>query len=193
MTIHLLCACCIEQFVSSPSDSANGVKVIKETSKKCLTGLPKQVLNLVMYGIRKGLKKNCKDESARRLAGNDLGCLNKVMPAMRSAMSNLTRSLRRVNSLPTDSKINGICCSFYKFQSRIAEIGSSRCGKNTVDHMDDLINDFSGEALDLVCRSVSRSSDICKQLPVISTEKEADSQLQSVTFVPSCIGALARL
>lgn len=166
--------------------------MIKETSKQCLTGLPKQVLNLVMYGIRKGLKKNCKDESARKLAGNDLGCLNKVMPAMRSTMESLTRSLRMINTLPTDSKINGICCSFYKFQRTISEIGSSRCGKNTVDHMDDLINDFSGEALDLVCRSVSRSSDICKQFSLTSSSKE-NSRLQSVTFVPSCINALSRL
>lgn len=170
------------------------MKQIKETSKQCVTGLSKQVLNLVLYGINKGIKKNCQNDETKSLAGKNLGCLNKVQEQMVSAMANVTDAFRMINFLPGDSKITALCCSFHKFTSQVTEIGSSECPKSSTDHMDDLINDFSGEALDLVCRGVAKDSETCKNFSFAEELRDKiDSTLEQVTFVPSCVSALAQL
>ena len=170
------------------------MKVIKETSKQCLKGLPKQVLNLINYGINKGMKKNCKDDDTKSLAGKNLACLNKVQEQMVSSMANVTEAFRLINFLPGDSKITALCCSFYKFTSEVTEIGLSKCSKSSTDHMHDLINDFSGEALDLVCRGIDKDSDTCKNFSFDDELRDKiDPTLEHVTFVPSCISALAQL
>ena len=175
--------------------SKESIKIIKETSKKCLTGLPKQVLNLVMFGINKGIRKNCKDDETKTIAYQNLACLNRVTSNMTLAMSKVTRDFRFVNFIPGDDKLKGICCSFYKFQSKLSKLSNNKCPSKSTAHMEDLMNEFSGEALSLVCNSIPRESDICQNfiLPYKEYETELDSTLKSITFVPSILNALTNL
>lgn len=176
------------------SDSKDSIKLIKETSKKCLHGLPKQVLNLVMYGINKGTKKNCKDDKTKALAYENLGCLNQVLDNLTDVMNTAAAKYRIVNLLPSDIKLNGICCTFYEFQASLKSIGLTKCKNNSVDHLDDLINEFSGEALNLVCSSVTTEN--CKNFtlpPIEKLDGKIDKTVKEITFIPALLKALTNL
>ena len=148
-----------------------------------------------MFGINKGIKKNCKDNGTKTIAYQNLGCLNRVGKNMTSAMANVTVDFRLVNFLPSDDKLKGICCSFYKFQSELTRLSNSKCPTKSTAHLEDLMNEFSGEALSLVCSSVPRGTEICQNftLPHKEYKGKLDTTLESITFAPSILNALTNL
>ena len=149
---------------------------------------------MVMFGINKGIKKNCRDETTRKLAYTNLGCLNEVETNMTQIMAEVTNKYRMVDFLPGDAKIPAICCSFYKFQSDLSEVSATKCKSNSVEHLEDLINEFSGEAISLVCSSVARGSETCKNHTFDpELQSKVDPTLEEVTFIPSILNALTNL
>jgi len=152
---------------------------VKEFIRKCTSGLPQQILVLVLRGAASMSKRFCragggKDVFLHSVCGNsdqahDHNCMHKYVAMTKNSLT-----------LDDDTKLAGACCSYNEFEECI--VGRLRkepkCTSEAVVFFKRQIKSIAGDALDLTCSEYKSNPSLCT--PILNKMKSSKQEGKSL-------------
>lgn len=172
----------------------NYEKCIKDYSSNCLQSFPRQVTNVLAYGVAKTNKGYCTNKK-RKDSFIAIGkCANKIKHIGDNCMKQFIDNLRGTENYPeVNTRLPMACCNFYQMKgcilSAVEKEGKELCPESNYNEIETLIDGYSVDVLNLICGDYTEESDKCvKLLP--KTPKKLNSQKRSKSMLIPFINIL---
>ncbi|KAI1277983.1 hypothetical protein HDE_14542 [Halotydeus destructor] len=155
-----------------------------------LNDLPKQVANLVHYGMNKHMKNVCKSPESRRDIGEKMKCNNQARSKMDAIMTNFVDTYRRVPFMATKDKLVGLCCAYYSSFDKMLTESRKHCSETDAKYFYDFLNNFSIDAVELLCSNIASNSATCR---TIEYPEQTIGDTASISVIPALLVTLETL
>lgn len=158
-------------------------KCIKDYSRRCLAAFPRQVTNLLVFGIANQQKKYCKKGASAivqhgKCGNSDLEKGHKCMDVYIDHLYGIQESE------DANKKIPYVCCSFYKFKRCVVSNlrrQKSTCNRESVNFYAGLIHGIAADVLELICAEYKENSTQCSEtLKTLPTRKPGTTKSKSI-------------
>lgn len=174
------------------SESKDSINSAKSIIKSCVSGIQRQVAALLLSGISRGLRKECRNQESMKSHFENLKCFNSIIQHLRSAMRTFTSDLRRVNRMNGEVKVHGLCCSYFNFDKNVRNASEGTCSEDNKQHLQSIMEDYSGDVLDMLCSNVRKERRTCDSIKWPAATK-SDLEKHSFTFANAFLVTVANL
>lgn len=171
------------------------LKCSDDFSVKCLEGLPKGTILLMLRAARDEYDAICNVTSPRHQEYlKNVGCINKAGPVLTSCMNTLFVGLHRSAAKAADRlKVPYTCCYYADFVNCASSGLKTKCGEKDAEaFFDTIIQHVFGEVLDLACGKYRAGSESCKSLTPLPTADDARAKdkgfIEPLTVIASKLG-----
>jgi len=169
---------------------------VKAYAARCLSSFPKQMTNLLMYGISRRNKYHCTSSKGKKEVKLMAKCGNKGKKQGNKCMNDMTDSfINALNAKDPKMRIPLMCCHYFKFEECIereaTNIGDPFCPPSSVKLVEETIYAFTGDLIRHICADFSRDSDKCEKdvLPFVP-KKKRDQKNRPLSVLPAFIEVL---
>ena len=107
-------------------------------------------------------------------------------------MKTFTSDLRRVNRMNGENKVNGLCCSYFKFDQNVRRRSETTCSPANNRHLYAIMEDYSGDVLDMLCSNVQKDRRSCDTIKWPDTTR-SDLEKHSFTFANAFLVTVGNL
>lgn len=145
-----------------------------------------------MSGITRALRRECKDQESMKLNYENLNCFNNIIEELRIAMRIFTIDLRKINQMNGEDKVNGLCCSYFKFEKNVRDKTEKNCTLTNNRHLLNMMEDYSGDVLDMLCSNVKKDRKSCQRI-IWPENLPSDLEKKSITFANAFLVTVGNL
>lgn len=181
-------------------------KKVRKFLRNCLTGLPQQVLGLVLKGKSaskveeinfliliylnfnegavKQVKRLCIGGKKQKELFKHSKCGNSNLQSDHDCMDHFVDRLKdAATNLPDDLKLGSSCCSFIQFEKCI--VGrmekEAKCSKEDVEHFRTIVHSTASEAMDFSCAEYNSNASKCDHInDKLKNGKKSDMKAKSI-------------
>ncbi|KAI1288362.1 hypothetical protein HDE_09384 [Halotydeus destructor] len=141
------------------------IKCANEWSRKCLKGVRRQLMSLMLSGPAKNIKERCEPKGTRWYL-NSYSCVTETRSDIDTCMDTLKTdflSIKRNGDL--NDWLPTACCFFSKFMSCFDQNIKSYCDEDSTKYLHWCRDHYIGDMVDLICpRESDHQSAKCSQL-----------------------------
>ena len=141
---------------------------IKSFSQKCLSSFPKQVIRLLMFSVSKRNKYFCSTKRGKKEVLTLSKCANQGKEPGNECMNKLIDSLTGIPTAKHELRLPLMCCKYFQMEEcverELRKIGKPNCPESSIDLINRMLEAYTGEALNFVCRDYTREDDKCSKI-----------------------------
>ncbi|XP_077536412.1 uncharacterized protein LOC144148774 [Haemaphysalis longicornis] len=154
------------------------MQCIENFANKCLNGLPKGIITLMIEGAADEYKGLCNTTTAVHKEYLDsVKCINNAGPEVQTCMQDFFVALHRAATAPVNQQIGYICCYHADFMECGEKALTSKCNlPAAMKFFNAIMDKVIGEGLSLACTKYKKGSGACEALPALSTENDSNAR-----------------
>lgn len=139
---------------------------VRNFTKNCLTNDQRSLTTSLFHGANKLLKEYCiPGSNLRKQYLKHAPCLNTVMKEQKPCIRDLQVAFEEVTSSKWDKRLGLACCSYRRLRDCMGKIMKDKCGEETVNFFNELLQTLLSRLPDLMCKEFTLGSATCKKLP----------------------------
>jgi len=132
--------------------------------------MQRPLADLMFEGSARLQKDYCTPGSSlRKLYLKHAPCLNSVSKDQRPCIKDLQVAFEAVTSAKWDKRLPLGCCAFKRVRKCMMELVDTKCGEETVNFVNELMQAALSRLPDLMCEEFTLTSKACKELPPIGS------------------------
>lgn len=132
--------------------------------------MQRQLADMMFEGTGKLQKDYCTQGSPlRKLYLKHAPCLSTVVKDQKPCIKDLQVAFEAVTAAKWDKRVPLGCCAYRRVRKCMTELIEQKCGQDTVDFLNDLIQAALSRVPDLMCDEFSLGSKACKELPAVGS------------------------
>lgn len=163
--------------------SKGQMQCVEGFASKCLQGLPKGVVTLMIEGAVDEYDGLCNTTTTKHKEYLDsVKCINNAGPEVQTCMQDFFVALHRAATAPVNQQVGYICCYYADFVECGGKGLTSKCDlPAAMKFFNNIMDKVIGEGISLACTKYKKGSGACEALPALSTEN--DSNVRGKGFI----------
>ncbi|KAH6925062.1 hypothetical protein HPB50_000222 [Hyalomma asiaticum] len=151
------------------------LKCAVDFSDKCLEGLPKGVISLMLMAVGDEYAMFCNTTNPKHKEYLDsIKCLNKAGQGIQKCAKDMFVAMFRASKAPDRQKIAYSCCYYEEFIECAEEALRKGCKHPAArKFFHDILDHVFGEVLGLACGKYKKGTGACETLPALPTKDDA--------------------
>ncbi|XP_013774861.1 uncharacterized protein LOC106459752 [Limulus polyphemus] len=138
---------------------------LRNYTNNCMTPIQKELIKFVGEGSETLLSEYCTagTEIRSRYLQN-AACLNDANKETRTCLEDLQVALQTISEAKFDKRVPTACCGYQRYMACVREKIESKCGKESVDFMQELLRMAVSRLPDIICTGYGPNNDECTTL-----------------------------
>ncbi|XP_076304336.1 uncharacterized protein LOC143222157 [Tachypleus tridentatus] len=138
---------------------------LRNYTNRCMTPIQKELMNFVGEGSEKLLSEYCTDGTdIRSRYLQNAACLNHANKETRTCLEDLQVALQVISEAEFDKRVPTACCGYQRYMECVRQKIESKCGKESVDFMQELLRMAVSRLPDIICTGYGPNNNECQSL-----------------------------
>ncbi|KAH7972681.1 hypothetical protein HPB52_015277 [Rhipicephalus sanguineus] len=154
------------------------IKCAEDFTGKCLDGLPKGIIGLMLKAVTNEYSMFCNTTSPKHKEYFDsIKCINKAGPDLQKCTKDMFVATYRASKAADGQKIPYSCCYYHEFIECEEGALNKACKHPAAKKfLHDILDHVFGEVLSFPCSKYTKGSEACQTLPALSTKDDAKAR-----------------
>ncbi|XP_076306568.1 uncharacterized protein LOC143223053 [Tachypleus tridentatus] len=152
-------------------------------TKTCMTPVQREIFGFLSEGPEHLMDEYCKSgTSIREQYLKNAACLNGAFDENQICFQDLQTALETITGTKFENRVTVGCCTYRRFESCFRDNLESKCGKEAVDFIQELLRTAVSRLPDVICTGFdSQTSECTSVLPASGTKPKGDQSNSAIS------------
>ncbi|XP_077536642.1 uncharacterized protein LOC144148992 [Haemaphysalis longicornis] len=158
------------------------LECLQNFTKKCLDGLPKAVISIMIEASSDEYDILCDETAPRQKEYLDSAkCINRAGPEVRTCVQDFFVDLHRASKAPAKQQVAYSCCYYLDFLECTEKRLTSKCDlPAAIKYFKLIFENVLGDVLNVACSKYKKDSSACEALPPLSKKDDRNARGKAI-------------